>query len=259
MKRNEIRIPAFEDIIFAGRNKEYGAYDLRKRYKSAAIFSILCGIIFCAGTFILLTSFGTKDGIVEPDSETIIVLTPDNLIDPNKIIPPETVKPVNIPVQNRNVVPDVTSDTSIVTRDLPITDEIILTTRNGNVNDTTSIYHEQPAGVIPPESPKIFIKVEEMPEFPGGDEALLNFIAKNTVYPEEALKNNIQGRVTLKFVVNTDGAVDRIEIIGSVDPLLDNEAIRVIGLLPKFRPGKQGGVPVPVWFTVPVNFQLINY
>ena len=97
-----------------------------------------------------------------------------------------------------------------------------------------------------------------MPEFPGGDMALLKYIHENLIYPSDAQINNVQGRVVLKFVVNGDGSVDRIEVIRSVDPLLDNEAIRVIGRLPKFKPGKQGGVPVPVWFTIPVTFRIEN-
>jgi periplasmic protein TonB len=260
MKRNEIRVPAFDDIIFENRNKEYGAYDLRKRYKSTTILSILSVITFCALLFTLISALTPDEVIAEPEKRIIIVVTPDNTIDPNKIVQPPPEKPVQVPAQNRYVAPDVASDSSVKTSYLLTTEEINLTTKDGDVNDTTNkINFEQPAYEIPDEPPTIFVKVEEMPEFPGGDKALLEFIAKNTIYPDEALKNNIQGRVILKFVVNPSGAVDRIEILRSIDPLLDQEAIRVVGSLPKFKPGKQRGVPVPVWYSVPVNFQLINY
>jgi protein TonB len=97
-----------------------------------------------------------------------------------------------------------------------------------------------------------------MPEFPGGIPALMQYINENISYPEEALKNNVQGRVVLKFVVKADGSVGRIEIAGGIDPLLNEEAIRVVRSLPTFRPGKQDGIPVPVWFIIPVLFRLEN-
>jgi protein TonB len=115
---------------------------------------------------------------------------------------------------------------------------------------------ENPVEIVPAE-PEPYIFVEEPPEYPGGNKALLEFISKNLNYPSEALNNNIQGRVILKFVVKEDGSVGRIEVLKSVDPLIDKEAVRVIGMLPKLKPGKQNGVPVPVWFSVPVTFQLI--
>ncbi len=108
--------------------------------------------------------------------------------------------------------------------------------------------------VVPDPGPRIF--VEEMPEFPGVDAELLRFVSANLKYPDEAVNNNIQGRVTIKFVVNVNGSADRIEVIGPVDPLLDNEAIRIVNLLPRFKPGKQNGVAVPVWFTIPVVFRI---
>jgi protein TonB len=111
----------------------------------------------------------------------------------------------------------------------------------------------KPIGTPEPE-PEIF--VSEPPVFPGGDGALMKFINENIRYPEEAINNNVSGRVVLRFVVSTDGSVKRIEVIKGVDPLLDGEAIRVISLLPKWKPGKNNGNPASVWFSVPVNFTL---
>ena len=84
----------------------------------------------------------------------------------------------------------------------------------------------------------------------------MKFIAENLKYPEEALRNNLEGRVMLRFVVSAEGSVKRIEVMRSVHPVLDEEAIRVINLLPDWKPGRQNGKPVPVWFSVPVYFQL---
>lgn len=101
-----------------------------------------------------------------------------------------------------------------------------------------------------------FVVVEEMPLFPGGDTALISFIAKNTRYPESAKARKAEGRVILRFCVGSDGSVSQPSVLRSADPELDAEAIRVTESLPKFIPGKQGGKAVPVWYMIPVEFKL---
>lgn len=98
--------------------------------------------------------------------------------------------------------------------------------------------------------------VEEMPTFPGGDKALMNYINSNITYPETAKANNISGRVILRFAVMASGKVDRVTVLKSVDKDLDNEAKRVVESLPDWIPGRQGGKPVNVWYSVPVTFQI---
>jgi protein TonB len=101
-----------------------------------------------------------------------------------------------------------------------------------------------------------FVVVEEMPMYPGGDGELLKYIAEHTQYPEIAKENNIQGRVIVRFCVTSKGGVSQVSILKGVDPELDAEAIRVVNTLPAFKPGKQGGKPVPVWYMVPITFTL---
>ena len=101
-----------------------------------------------------------------------------------------------------------------------------------------------------------FTVVEQMPMFPGGDEALLKFIGKNTMYPEAAKTQNIQGRVIIRFCVSSKGTVKQISVLKGVSPELDAEAIRVVSTLPKFQPGSQSGKDVPVWYMVPITFTL---
>jgi protein TonB len=101
-----------------------------------------------------------------------------------------------------------------------------------------------------------FLSVEEMPEPPGGISGLYKYIAENTIYPEKAHENNIQGKVFVRFCVTAKGNIEQVSIYKSVDPELDAEAIRVVKTLPRFEPGKQSGIPVPVWFIVHINFQL---
>jgi len=106
------------------------------------------------------------------------------------------------------------------------------------------------------EDAPVFFIVEEMPEFPGGEEALRKFIATSVKYPVIAQENGIQGRVYVSFVVNTKGKVTDVKIARGVDPNLDKEAIRVGNSMPAWKPGKQRGKAVKVSYTVPINFVL---
>jgi protein TonB len=104
--------------------------------------------------------------------------------------------------------------------------------------------------------PEPFVVVEEMPMFPGGDVELLRYIGENTQYPLAAKEKNIQGRVIIRFCVTAKGSVSQMSVLKGVSPELDAEALRVVGTLPGFNPGKQGGKPVPVWYMVPITFTL---
>lgn len=101
-----------------------------------------------------------------------------------------------------------------------------------------------------------FMVVEDMPEFPGGTAALLEYLKKNIKYPAICRENNIQGRVLVSFIVNKDGSIVDAEVVKNVNPSLDKEALRVISGMPKWKPGSQRGKPVRVKYTVPVNFRL---
>ncbi|WP_372645585.1 energy transducer TonB [Ancylomarina sp.] len=106
------------------------------------------------------------------------------------------------------------------------------------------------------DEPEIFIIVEEMPKFPGGDAELMNWINKSVKYPVIAQENGITGRVHMNFVINESGGIENIVVVRGVDPALDKEAIRVIKKMPKWKPGKQRGKAVKVSFSLPINFQL---
>jgi TonB family protein len=116
--------------------------------------------------------------------------------------------------------------------------------------DNQTAIDEEASGEVP------FVVVEEMPMFPGGDKELLKYIGQNTIYPEIAKENNIQGRVIIRFCVTAKGGVSQISVLKGVSPDLDAEAIRVVETLPSFKPGRQGGKAVPVWYMVPITFAL---
>ena len=102
----------------------------------------------------------------------------------------------------------------------------------------------------------VFDVVEVMPQFPGGQIAMLQYLMKNIKYPEQAMKEGIQGRVTVRFIVEKDGSISDVKPVLSVHPLLNKEAVRVVKSMPKWTPGKQNGKPVRVRFNLPVMFKL---
>lgn len=255
MKTKEEKVPEFDEIIFENRNREYGAYDLRKRSSSVTSFSILLAVAICV-TFVTVSFITTESAAGTTAELTSVVAVLDNY-DPNLVrVEPPAAPPAELEKAVQNVAPEIVTDTSMVTSFIPITEELTRMITDGDVNDTTMSVIEDPEEIVPAE-PEPYIRVEEMPEFPGGDKALLEFIAKNLKYPQEAMENNIAGRVFIQFVVQSDGSVGRVNVLKGVDPIIDDEAVRVVGSLPKFKAGKQNGLPVPVWYSVPVTFQLI--
>lgn len=103
---------------------------------------------------------------------------------------------------------------------------------------------------------EVFVVVENMPVYPGGDEALFKFIYENVKYPPEAIERGIQGKVILRFMIASNGSVEDITVVRGVDPLVDAEAVRVMSIMPDWTPGTQGGKPVNVWYSVPISFAL---
>ncbi len=109
---------------------------------------------------------------------------------------------------------------------------------------------------VEPDEPTIWVITEEDPVFPGGIKGLQHYLVKNTKYPNIAIENDMQGKVYVRFVINEKGEVENAHILRSVYPVLDKEALRVVSGLPKWKPGKQAGKAVKVWFTVPIVFVL---
>jgi len=134
----------------------------------------------------------------------------------------------------------------IVEDDVVIEDEI-------EIEDTES---DEDLEIVEEDDDEVFMVVENMPEFPGGDLGLMKYIQKNVKYPPIAKEYNITGKVYISFVVDKSGSVTNVKVVRGVDKNLDAEAVRVIKSLPKYKPGKQRGKAVKVMFTVPINFTL---
>jgi protein TonB len=254
MKRKKEVVPGFDEIIFENRNKEYGAYDIRKKYLPATFWSIIGGAGLFSAVVIGLAA-GTSNDIIADDYKPFIIVveTDSTLQDLNKLkqdIPEAPKVEVKVDPYVEPVVKE-----NLDSGDVVITAVVNVDTAKNKPVDAIIVPEGDPDPIIFTE-PEPVIIVTEPPEFPGGEAGLLRFINENIKYPEEAAINNIEGRVTLRFVVSTDGSVRRVEIMKGVDPLLNQEAMRVISLLPKWKPGKNNGNPAAVWFSVPVNFTL---
>jgi len=257
MKRKKEKVPGFDDIIFRDRNREYGAYDLRRRYGSTMSISLVAGLLV-GGSFFLVPYF-TQDPVDFQPGEIInIVAEPDaSLLTPPP--PPEAPEPPKAPPEALNSLrllpPEVVADGQETGDGLLPTDLLNKEITDGDATDEIPPDLTTADPIVPVE-PEPYVIVQEMPSFPGGKEELMRYISENVVYPRDAVENRIQGTVYLRFVVSKTGDVTRVEVTRGASPLLDNEALRVISGMPKWKPGKQDGNPVPVWFAVPVVFVL---
>lgn len=161
--------------------------------------------------------------------------------------PPPPPPPAPVVVEVLNVVED---NVNLEQQDILSSEDNLKSAQNLTYAPPVAIEEEEES------EQQIFTVVEKMPEFPGGQAALLKFLATSIKYPVIAQENGIQGRVTVSFVVNKDGSVVDAEVVRGVDPSLDKEALRVVGIMPKWSPGEQRGKPVRVKYTVPVTFRL---
>jgi protein TonB len=252
------RVSDFIDIVFKNRNKEYGAYMLRKKYSSNVIISLLIGVIITAigvmGPYLNARALGNRQKYTERQVE----IKMENLDQPaDQIVPPPPPPPppTDVVLQQKYVPPVVVDsvkpedNNQLMTADQAQTEVI-----NKVADEVVQEVKEEVQGENA--EPEPFLSVEELPVPPGGYEGLFKYIAHKTVYPVVAKENNIQGKVYIRFCVTSKGDVEQVSILKSVDPELDAEAMRVVKTFPRFTPGKQAGKPVPVWFTVFVNFQL---
>jgi protein TonB len=258
MAKESMNIPAFNDIVFKARNKEYGAYKLRIKYNRTVLVALLIGVLILATAIITpyISAKAAENRGKRAERQVEIKL--ENLDTPvDKIAPPPPPPPPPTDVvQQQKYVPPVVVD-SIKPEDVKqmiTADQAQTEVSNKDVVEAVQQVKEE---VQETEAePEPFIVVEEMPTFPGGEHALQLYLAEHTQYPEVAKENNIQGKIIVRFCVTPKGGVSQVSVLKGVDPELDKEAMRVVTTLPAFKPGKQGGKPVPVWYMVPINFTL---
>lgn len=262
------------DLVFEGRNQAYGAYVLRKGTTKRNLWSII--IVAFAAVLLFLgltlqkmveanrqvenTQAVELSSLQEKKKEAKVEKKEKIQVEPEKVV--EKVKS-----SVKFTAPVIKKDDEVKEEDMIKLDEVEKSDKavgaftvegNDEVAGEVLKAKEEIATPEPPkqEDNKVFDVVEQMPSFPGGQGALMQWLASNMKYPVIAAENGVQGRVIVQFVVEKDGRVTDVHVAKSVDPSLDKEAARVVGAMPKWIPGKQNGSAVRVKYTVPVTFKL---
>jgi len=260
---NDITYDVRNEIVFADRNKEYGAYVLRKEYNKRVSWILLGVFIFSLLLFGVKYYIDTRPKEVEKpiDMTNIVVdLTPPP---PQEEQPPPPPPPPPPPVVEMvKFTPPVIKDDAVEEEPQKIQEEVkdvnVGTKDQEGDKDIVAPPTETVAGPTEPAQPEIFTIVEEQAEFPGGMAELVKFIQKNLQYPPMAREAGITGKCVLRFVVNETGEISNVEVLKGVPgcPDCDKEAVRVVKAMPKWKPGKMTGKAVKCYFNLPINFKL---
>ncbi|CCX48484.1 MAG: energy transducer TonB [Muribaculaceae bacterium] len=270
----------WRDIVFEGKNKEYGAYEMRaksvSRHNKAMIVIVIVIIAVFALAFLVNTVIKSvearptdeaEQALVEMATEEAEEETPEE--EPQRVEEqqPEVVKEELLNTVKLTEIAIV--DDNEVKEEIKSQDELRETetavgkqNEDRGVDDIINAQEHKDVVVVEEKKPepvddnKVFESVEQNPQFPGGDAALLKYVSDHIRYPSVAQENNIQGRVVVQFVVTKTGSIGQVKVVRSKDPDLDKEAVRVVKTLPKFVPGKMNGHAVNVWYTLPITFRL---
>ena len=254
--------PDRAELVFENRNKAYGAYPLRKSYtkttSKALIISLsLFSFLISLPVIINLISGFELESADKPIEVTVELKEPPPL-DKNEPPPPPPPPPPPT-IETVKFTPPVVVDREIEDEEQPPPQEELSETNVGVVTqegdeNATELPPEQP--VADPDAGKIFTYVEEQPTFPGGEASMYEFLQKNIKYPPLARENGITGRVFLTFIVGPDGDIRDVKVLRGIGAGCDEEAVRVVKNMPKWKPGKQNGRSVNVQFNMPINFTL---
>lgn len=268
------------DLVFEGKNKDYGAYKLRKNTPRRNLISVLTIAALALLIIVIFVAKRAYDDYVAAHVAQTQVTEVSALTQPKKKAEVKRKEPI-IQQKKQEVVKEVKSSIKftapVIKKDdqvkpedeLKTQDELMSTNTaigaldvkgnsdNGEVLKVTQRVADEPVAAPKPEvEKKIFEVVEVQPSFPGGNAALMKWLSEHLNYPAVAQENGVQGRVVVQFVVETDGSITQVKVARGVDPSLDKEATRVVKSMPRWNPGKQNGQAVRVRFTLPVQFKL---
>ena len=281
MAKIDLYDPKWVDMVFAGKNKEYGAYQLRKGTSGRNIKALLILVIAAAlvGGFLAWKVIEQKQAEEQQAYMEAMELAKLQQQAKKEEKKKEQVKPKIEPKKEIPVARETQKFTAPVIKKDELVKEENQVKQMDKLDDKVAVGSEDKEGVKdrtveavrseiavaappPPPAPKpevatkVFDVVEEMPSFPGGNAALMSYLNSNTKYPVVAQENGVQGRVIISFVVERDGSISDVKVARSVDPSLDREAQRVVKSMPRWTPGKQNGQTVRVKYNVPVVFRL---
>jgi protein TonB len=253
------RVESLEEMVFKNRNKEYGSYQLRKKYRKYMTTSMIIGLVLIGVTvgYPLISNYLNKSRLIREKEKSV---TAEMMNAPKEELPPPPPPPPPPEALVEKVkftAPVVVEDTTIETG-LQTQDDLAnkANTEVPSEDVEVEVKDEKPQVIEQPQQAEIFTVVEEQPGYPGGEEARIKFLQDNIKYPEEAKELGIQGKVFVTFVVEVDGSITDVKVLRGIGGGCDEEAIRVVKAMPKWVPGKQRGVPVRVQFNLPIKFTL---
>ena len=268
----------WSDLMFENRNKEYGAYVLRRQTTARNIKSIITVLILFALVMVYMVAKNAYDDYqAKHQAQTQVTeLTAlqeqkkEAKVERKEVVKQEKIEQVVEKVKSsiKFTAPVIKKDDEVRPEDEMKSQDEIMNSKvavgfanvigndeSGEVLKAKEMIINEPVKPKEEEN-KVFDVVEQMPSFPGGMAALMAYLQKSIKYPPVAEENGIQGRVVCTFVVERDGSVTDVRVAKSVDPSLDKEAVRVVSAMPKWIPGKQNGQSVRVKYTLPVTFRL---
>jgi protein TonB len=263
MKDDLRKVSGFDELVFENRNREYGAYLLRKRYNATVIISLIAAIIIACSVVIIpfLNILGKQHQAGSAVMMRYVQVQMDKMEPPEDklfVIPPPSLPPANSQPSIKYVAPIVVDSVPPTEKPQPTVAEVQESPQDNNQlvaasgGDQDDIIGQEGG-----ESEEPFIFVEVNPTFKGGGiEKFREWIQRRTIYPQQAQDNGIKGRVYLTFVVERDGSVSNVKIVKGVDKLIDDEAVKAIEASPKWNPGLQRGRPVRVRFSIFLNFTM---
>jgi protein TonB len=249
-----------DDLLFQSRNKDYGAYQLRKRYNSVVIAGIILASLIVSLAVIIPFVLSPRTDNVLIGNRGYIQVQMENLEPPKEeiYVPPSPPPPQAVHVEEivKYVPPVVVDSVPLLEKSQLSNDEYLNQTTTEKTDITGNGTGDNlMAGQDGTPTDEPFFLVEVMPSFKGGGlDKFRIWVQNRTTYPKEAVDLKIRGTVFLTFIVEKDGSVSNVTVVRGVNPLLDNEAVKAISESPKWTPGLQRGEAVRVRYSIPLNF-----
>lgn len=270
----------WRDIVFEGKNKEYGAYQMRATSAARhtrAIVSVIIAVAIIL-VFLILSVSGVfskpeeeqivtstvqeitsmeaeEEEIIEEEEQFQLPPEPEEIIAPEEVANQQQVTDLLIVEDDKIEEDKQVKNTEDVLENEAAVGALDITDGTNDLNKVI-VKEEVIAAPVVEDEPVSIAMVEQKPEFPGGEAAMYKWLGDNIVYPSAASEEGVQGRVVVEFVVGKDGSITNVRVVRPRHPALDKEALRVVKAMPKWVPGRNNGQPVKVTYTLPVTFKL---
>ncbi len=269
------------DIVFDGKNKEYGAYQLRatsvKRHTKALLSVVIVLALILTAIILVITGvFKSADEDINAKNEQEeVIMAPEDIPEEEEQMDIPEQKPEEVQAEEEVAATQAVTEVKIVEtvdkdREVKDQEQVLENTAQLGADDhkgvedvnrdrvVKEVVEEKPVEKPKEEGPLSVAMVEQKPSFPGGESAMYKWLQDNIIYPAAASEEGVQGKVTVQFIVEKDGSITHVQVVRGKHPALDAEAARVIRKMPRWTPGRNNGQPVRVTYHLPVQFKLAN-